>query len=364
MDRETQATWQEIRALRAAPTGKAAGDSDRRRTFVASLRQAQELAEGASAAGYATKPLPLFYALSQAGRAIAAARLSDPWQLAGHGLSVSADPAKPVLENVVGPQGKGSTSYAGVSKAVGSSLLSGSATLGELWAANPDLSDVEIPASEGNWPGGLEFVIGAQSLALPGEDREPSEVPVTVGGGVLAIPVEVPGQTGREVAEAIKAYPTLRGAFAIKKSENGPAKAGPDDEVIRSQDLVTGADRVNLGTEVGPDTNYAEFWKAQREFASVIEIDRTQPTVSGPVLIGYALPEIAGGACPSPLMLWWGLMIGLSSLARYYPATWTDAINLDASELAVGLERVLDTAERKIPVRILEAFQGSAAPQP
>jgi hypothetical protein len=68
-------SWQPIRALRAAPTGSAAADHDRRATFVASLRQAEELAEAARVAGYAARPLPLFYCLSQAGRAIAAAHL-------------------------------------------------------------------------------------------------------------------------------------------------------------------------------------------------------------------------------------------------------------------------------------------------
>jgi hypothetical protein len=38
-------------------------------------------------AGSASRPLPLFYALSQAGRAIAAAHLDAPWALRRHGLS-------------------------------------------------------------------------------------------------------------------------------------------------------------------------------------------------------------------------------------------------------------------------------------
>src|SRR5262245_60132392 len=91
------ATWQAIRALRAAPTGAAATDPDRRQTFVASLRQAEELAEASAASGYAAKPLPLFYSLSQAGRAIAAAHLSDTWSLRGHGLRVNADAQRPLL---------------------------------------------------------------------------------------------------------------------------------------------------------------------------------------------------------------------------------------------------------------------------
>src|SRR6266516_5009172 len=92
--------WQAIRALRAAPTGAAAVDAGRRRTFVASLRQAEELAAAARVVGYAARPLPLFYALSQAGRAIAAAHLSGAWELRGHGLTVRPDMARPLLQTV------------------------------------------------------------------------------------------------------------------------------------------------------------------------------------------------------------------------------------------------------------------------
>jgi hypothetical protein len=57
-------------------------------------------------------------------------------------------------------------------------------------------------------------------------------------------------------------------------------------------------------------------------------------------------------------MLWWCLLMGLSSLARYYPAAWTNAIDLGGSELAVGLERLLDAAERQVPIRILDELKG------
>ncbi len=62
--------WPEIRGLRAVPPGLAASDDARRETFNAALQQAQELAHASDAVGYAAKPLPLFYSLSQAGRAM------------------------------------------------------------------------------------------------------------------------------------------------------------------------------------------------------------------------------------------------------------------------------------------------------
>jgi hypothetical protein len=61
--------------LRAAPP-LAAQDPEPRAVFSAALQQSEELFAAAEVAGPAAKPLPLFYALSQAGRAIAAAQCS------------------------------------------------------------------------------------------------------------------------------------------------------------------------------------------------------------------------------------------------------------------------------------------------
>lgn len=83
--------------------------------------------------GHAARPLPLFYALSQAGRAIAAAHLDDPaWRLAGHGLRTDPkDAASDVLRRVIVPAAATTTklatgrrdSFGGVAAAVGSGTL-------------------------------------------------------------------------------------------------------------------------------------------------------------------------------------------------------------------------------------------------
>lgn len=72
--------------LRAAPPARV--DANRRPTFVAALEQFEELIRASRVVAPAAQPLPLFYALSQAGRAIGAARLENDWQLHGHGLSI------------------------------------------------------------------------------------------------------------------------------------------------------------------------------------------------------------------------------------------------------------------------------------
>lgn len=62
--------------------------SEAPRGFGAALEQFEQLLGAAEVSGPASAPLPLFYALSQAGRAIAAARLPDHqrWDFTGHGL--------------------------------------------------------------------------------------------------------------------------------------------------------------------------------------------------------------------------------------------------------------------------------------
>ena len=100
---------------------------------VEALGGPSQLMRAARDVGPAARPLPLFYALSQAGRAIAAAHLADnEWRLAGHGLSVPPQDHVPdLLRRVVEPQ-EGSkkarasgrrSSFGGVADAVGSEPL-------------------------------------------------------------------------------------------------------------------------------------------------------------------------------------------------------------------------------------------------
>jgi hypothetical protein len=75
-----------IRATRADPPGRASSEPERRATYGAALQQFDELLSAAGVAGHASRPLPLFYALSQAGRALAAAHC-ESWVVRAHGLA-------------------------------------------------------------------------------------------------------------------------------------------------------------------------------------------------------------------------------------------------------------------------------------
>jgi hypothetical protein len=55
----------------------------------------------------------------------------------------------------------------------------------------------------------------------------------------------------------------------------------------------------------------------------------------------------------SPLMLWWALLFGLSSIARYDPETWVGALAVNDSALTVPIEAALDAALEVLPDLIL-----------
>jgi len=349
--------WQDIRALRAAPTGLAAADSRRRKTFAAALRQAEELAEAAAVVSYAVRPLPLFYALSQAGRAIAAVHKVGRWELQGHGLSCKRGATESLLTSTVTPDSIVGAAFHGVSEAVHSPELVGTAELGALWAANPDLRGIPIPPGAGVWPGVLACPLGSRrSLPATAGLADPVTASTTTGGQVT-IGLNVPGETTEDIIAALAAYPSLAGAVPFTQESNGQRLALPGERVMRT----TGPGKemlVMLAKPCPPQMSLADYYAAQDSMLSVVEVGEVAQSNPYGIWSGYALPIVASGVSPSPLMLWWALLLGLSSLARYHPAIWTRAVDVDISTLAVPLQQVLDVAAQKVPQRVLAALRG------
>jgi kynureninase len=57
-----------------------------------------------------------------------------------------------------------------------------------------------------------------------------------------------------------------------------------------------------------------------------------------------------------PLMAWWAVLHTLSMLARYQPAEWASYINVDTSQYAVAIERLLKAAIRVLPQLVAETI--------
>ena len=174
-------------------------------------------------------------------------------------------------------------------------------------------------------------------------------------GGKLQVTLDVAGDTGEQVARVLTDYPTLADTAALT-----PAGDRYVDRAEPVERFATphGERGVRVGKDRAPFMPLAEFWEHQDALFSVVETDprfSTRP----PTLVGYALPAVAGGPSPMPLVLWWALLLGLSSLARYEPAAWTAAIDLDASPLAVDLQALLDIAAEQAPARILDSLKAT-----
>ncbi|MGP4086713.1 YaaC family protein [Streptomyces sp. KR55] len=145
--------WRELRGLRTGVAGPARATAERRAVFVAALEQAQQFTEAAESAGPATRPVQIFYALSQFGRAIAAASGllgQDAWRLKGHGIGTrNLDASQGLALVEVIPTAKGS--FPTVARAIGAEPLGAHhpLMLGELRPLIPEAQIVPLPGASG-----------------------------------------------------------------------------------------------------------------------------------------------------------------------------------------------------------------------
>ena len=185
----------------------------------------------------------------------------------------------------------------------------------------------------------------------------PEETPLSTGGR-LRLTVNIAGDTADKVAQALEAYPTLKGAAVLKSDPTAERYAGPAEIVTRTP-TPDGQLGVLIAKDAPAHMSLAEYWLLENTLYSVVEADQRFPPPPHTNFVGYALPAIGDGPSPFPLLLWWALLLGLSSLARYEPAAWTAAVDLDASPIAADLRAVLDTAAERVPARILESLKAA-----
>lgn len=328
--------WQRIRVLRARPPARV--ERERERVFVSALEQAEQLMRAAADVGPAASPLLLFYAVSQAGRAIAAARLDDPWRLSGHGLKApaAADPSAGLLRRVVRPDGGQASewrrqSFAGVAEATGSGQLTSDLELGAVWAAIPELMVPlpQPPLEDETWRRPLRvfrpmFDPAHQMLA----DMRSLELLID------GLPPDVNLET---LLQYLGDYPTAAGAYMWHT-------LGMREDVLVTQPSPAGL----LPVFCWPDVPTNVHLRAQQLNAIAPDYRRL-----GTRLL---LPRAGGKDALSPLMLWWVLLFALSSIARYDPELWIAALDVNNSQLAVPVEAALDAALEALPELILDAL--------
>lgn len=304
--------WQSIRLLRAQPPRRVT--DDRLGVFVSALEQSEQLMRAARDIGSAARPLPLFYALSQAGRAIAAAHLpGNAWRLAGHGLTVPPqDNVTDLVQRVVEPRAESKkllalsrrASFQGVADAVGSEKLTGRVELGAVWAAIPELIEPvpQIPARDRSW-----------RRVLVVFDEQWNTDPATRAGmgGLYRLGMLVTGlprgATPQELLDEIAHYPAAATAQPKTRDNQG---------------------RVEVVKAWTPTGEFCAAFSFTGPEAFHPGLDEVTPLYRGRRLL---IPRLEDRDFLSPLMLWWLLLFGLSSVARYDPELWVAALDVNSS---------------------------------
>ena len=309
-----------VRFTRADPPGRAASEPGRRAAYGASLQQFDELLRAAAVAGHASRPLPLFYALSQAGRALAAA-YGDSWMVGSHGLaedrSVSGEDL--LLRRVKRVSGT-NDAVSALCEALQAPDPYGSAgqaiEIGAAWAALPQFNTF-LPRWEERWRPALR----ADNKGVPSLSEPPQHL--------MGLRVISQAPHGLDDLPA-SAYPSLPPGFTFESAAH--RQVGLDDSELRLGDVR---------------------WEAHEDTPSVFDL--TYSPLGA--LDRWLLPAAPGSdAAFVPLTAWWVLLFGLSIFARYHPGLWSATLNLDASEYAVPLGMLLDDALETLPRLIAEAL--------
>jgi hypothetical protein len=326
------AALRDLRALRYDPPG-CAKQGARRTTFQSALEQCEQFLDAARHVGYATRPVQLFYALSQAGRAMVAAssRIGNQnWRVSGHGLTANTSAAA-VADVTVTATSTGL--FCSVAEALGLEPLrpNESVNLGQLWPLL--LESVFVPLSpEAKFP---------VLCFLPSGWPEPT---VFSQAEIAWIPRRIRdlyGEDSDHVKEHLNRYPSLRHCVLPPVRPAG-----------------------RLGWEAaGPGLTLTVEWRSGdpplrlSDHKKVTDLGVFSYRAHDDVVVTPAIGSMAEGL--HPMLALWAVLLALSSLARYVPATWSKLIDIDGSAEANAIEHLLDEAIESLPSAIVHALTSS-----
>lgn len=282
--------------------------ASRQKLFTSSLEQAQQQFESAAQVGFESRALNLYYGLSQAGRAIAAAltpqNAGKSPEVSGHGLKVvdfHAANAKTFWKIRLRADGNDDTSFGRLASLLRSSALGTPVSLGEIWHMMPELH-LDHPLGTFNrprWthkPSGRSGFPVETTLTLQATDEEMDD----------------------NAAKLRALYPEL-GEAHILKFKGGSYS---EDNGIRTDEAVF---------------SYEGRRDPSRQFR-------------GSTVLMPACGDSSSAL--HPLLTWWILLFALSMITRYKPVEWTEIIDVNRSPLAVPLETMLTKALEAVPIQI------------
>lgn len=323
-----QESWRTIRTIRSSPPRNLTPvlRGDRKKVFHMALEQAQELYEAASKVGYETRPLLLFYGLSQAGRAIASAsdRLGLPRHRGTdaeviHGVSHGLDfytnlPAGAALwQSTVKVVPTAKDSFSRACLALDSSTDVAQVELGAI--ASQLLEFLYEFRDFDGWPRAF-----GPTLTLHRND---------IGDALL----ELTAFDGQPTPERIRTYLT-------------PFRALAGCEIQTLDDGGVRLDHNGHPSLLIPRT--------------MVRIDGTEPHLldACPYLGDEVMLPSLGTASQftHPLLSWWMLLFSLSMLARYAPKDWAGVLDLTANPNASQIEYIQDAALTSVPQLLAEVL--------
>lgn len=333
--------WQALRETRAAPPGRAStGGTARRKTYGAALEQAEQLFRAAANVGPAARPLLLFYGLSQAARAVAAAAQAKDYQWTGHGIK-TMDLDQPALGQVKA-RDAGTGAFTRMAALLGSRSLPSPAPLADLWTTILEVQD---------WP--LRSAASAVEVlhVTPARQGPESQGALAVHlGGLPATLVPADPQDSAALTEAVRrhlaAFPTLSG-FDFPQ---GIAQ-------VRGRDTRRGRITIGMARTLGTDRQPTED-ELSAGLAAISPWRGRSPTGHDRT-VHSALGGDAGQL--HPLLAWWAVLFTLSMLARYQPGQWTTQIDVNQSPDTVPVEKLLDAALAAVPELLLAAIEEVSA---
>lgn len=285
------------------------------------LEQAQQQFAAAERIGYESRPLNLFYGLSQAGRAIAAGSsllgrgTGHQWQANGHGLKYDIKVPNGVLGTPITQDPGTRDLFSRVSLAIDSPRDFNAIDFG---AAMSQLVDYTMAFQE---PDGYDrpitdaHVYNVQGKTFP--IKLEIRVPDLTNGN---------GTTAEEVRAILSRYPALRD-LEVALDDTGSVRWSHNEG--RCFLIVPSADQLKTHHGGGvAELEGAEYYR------------RT----------AILLPRAGGSErALRPLMSWWCVLYALSMLARYAPSKWTETLSLADSPIASRIEFLLDAAIDAVP---------------
>lgn len=335
----TDQAWERLRASRSDPPGRA-NTGSRRKTYSAALEQAQQLFQAAAVVGSATRPVPVFYGLSQAGRAIAAAAWSlkgQDWRLDSHGIKTTGFhltfPDIEIRTDPPGTQG----SFVKVSEVLDSPV----------WETNPlRLEDV--------WdllPPNLRYPLTTRDRLTPLYVDEAS-VGIHEHSLLTAYVCNIPDRvidagTREALADFLTSYPAVARHESYVTTGPGPQAPPEYSRRLPGQGEMT----INWQMPQGAGTGFDGLATGAERRAYLRAMTRSY---AGDRYFLPVHPPMKREL--HPLMAWWAVLYALSMLARYQPAVWGTLISVDNSQHAVPIERLLEHAINHLPVLIADTI--------